>query len=139
MKSALILALSMFAVGASAAPCFHPGTYKGKGIGQEPSGKIGVYDVETEITDSSSGTTNYKWPGGGNATLNFHADNGKLQVDGKDAGTAECGMAAQNLNMSFEDIQLIEEWSFTGNYLLRFGTKVQNGQKVVYQELLYRQ
>src|SRR4051794_19965693 len=110
MKLVIALALTTLAQGALAAPCFHAGTYTGKGFATDAAGKEYAYDVTTTIADSAQGTSSYTWTGGA-VSFSFKADAGKLLVDGKEAGTVECGMATQRLNMVLPDVELHEEWS----------------------------
>jgi hypothetical protein len=140
MRSLVVLFAMVGGFSASAAPCFHAGTYSGMGMGVDSrTGKKSSYEVETVIANSTDGKSSYVWGNGGNAAFTFSANNGKLLIDGADVGgKVDCGLSTINLHIPIEDFSLNEEWTFFGNYLLRSGTKVNSKESIAYQELLIR-
>ncbi len=139
LTASILTAILAIGFNAAAAPCFHAGTYEGKGFGWDSSGKVYPYEVETLVADENTVSSNYKWNAASSAVFSFKVDQGKLLIDGKlDGGSIECGMSTEVLTVQNAALTLNEEWTFTGNYLLRHGHKVTSGGVVDYQELLIR-
>lgn len=142
MKIAIFGLLMTIGLTAYAAePCFHPGTYRGKGF-YEINGKMEPYESVTVITSDSEGRVDYTWEGGSEG-YDFRADAGVLYSQGVAMGSIKCGRSVQvvhwDVTAKGQSFQIDEEWLFVGNYLLRNGVKTDANGKHEYQELMLRQ
>jgi hypothetical protein len=140
MKFLISLLLFGLSFAASADPCFHAGSYEGRGFAWDDKGKEYPYSITVNLQDSSQGSMTFTWQGA-DKTIGFRVAGTDIFIDGSNTATgkAACGRGAQNFEITFDGGSVREEWVFTGNYLMIHGQKEYQGQSIVYQELLVRE
>jgi hypothetical protein len=120
------------------------GTYKGDGLWNSPL-KQGSYKTETKISGEQLDTTHiestYLLEDGTTKTWAFEVvpSNGnffKVEVDGKEVGQGYCLSRATvcHYEVSVGNMELEETISYEVGKLYRFGSKVENDRKVMWQE-----